>query len=108
MRDEWREYFKSKRIETSERKRGILQTARKRAEKCIADLNLIVEGMGKIALTETEKREQYAKIFTNNEAQRLMANVFTAFSKGNQVKGNLWKNKTQETAKDIDFRELYY
>lgn len=108
MRAEWREYFKGKRIETSERRHEVLQTARKRAEECIADLNLIIEGMGEVTLTEAEKRKQYARIFTNDEAQCLMANVFTAFSKGNQFRGNLPKNKMLKTAKDVDFRKLYY
>jgi hypothetical protein len=104
----WREYFKGKKIKNSERRTEVLQQARTRAMECIADLNLIIQGMDEIAVTETEKLEQYATMFTNDEAQRLMANVFMAFSKGNQFKGISFKDKMQKTSKHVDFRKLYY
>ena len=77
---DWRTYFeeekKAKELKrVPDKRRKILQPARRRASVCIADLNVIAKGLRSVAGSKETFKKQVVNIFGNKETQRLISTV---------------------------------
>lgn len=107
MKGDWRSYFedekKAKELKPDKR-RKILQSARRRASVCIADLTSIAKGLRSVSGSEETFRRQIVEMFGNGEAWYLAKKLANNFTRAQAWEKICRRHKRKKERDSRDFR----